>query len=184
MKSAMTAGCYKCVLMTIKLLSFFLLGTSFAYGQAGEHIPKDEPVPVYVMIAPAGADTGLEIRSAMRIKIVHMEEGGLVGYRFKDQALLASCDTEEKADAMAAKLRSWFQEAKVEKLYTKSYVNEGFLYVQRSEGRTDPTFPIYYETGDNPLDARSYRIEKLDWIANHPNAEGLPGTILPKENSK
>ncbi|HYD22184.1 MAG TPA: hypothetical protein VEB40_11965 [Flavipsychrobacter sp.] len=169
--------------MKLKLLSIALLSSCIAYGQEGDN--AEEKKPVYVMLAPAGVDTGLEIRSSMRINVTHLEEGQLVGYRFKDQAFLMSCADEKKADAMLAKLKSRYQAAKLQKLHLDSYINEGFKEVKKGTGREDPSFPVYYETGDNPLDARSYRIEKLDWIANHPMPEdgSLPGTKKPTENN-
>lgn len=170
--------------MKIKLLTAFLLCSTFASAQSSGNkaVSASQNFPVYVMLAPAGADTGLEIRSAMRISVVHMEEGALTGYRFKDQAFLMSCRDEKSADAMMSKLRSRYQDAKVEKLHLKSYINEGFLEVKKNAGRADPTFPIEYETGDARLDSRSYRIEKLEWINSHPAPQdgSLPGTIKNK----
>lgn len=166
--------------MRLKLLSILLLSSCIAYGEGKNN--AEGKGPVYVVITPQGTDTDLEVRSSMRIKVVHMEEGHLTGYRFKDKAFLMTCADQKKADAMIRKLKTWYQLSKVSKLQTSSYINEGFSDVKKGVGREDPTFPIYYETGDNPLDARSYRIEKLDWIANHPMPEDgtLPGQKKPE----
>jgi hypothetical protein len=167
--------------MKLKLLSIALLSSCFAYGQEADN--AEEKKPVYVILTPAGADTGLEIRSSMRINITHLPDAQFVGYRFKDQAFLLSCTDDKGVDATMKKLRGMYQTAKITKLETTSYINEGFKEVKKGTGRTDPSFPVYYETGDNPLDARSYRIEKLDWIANHPVPEAgtLPGMAQPAE---
>jgi hypothetical protein len=165
--------------MKLKLLSIILLSSIAAYGQKGDS--AGNKAPVYVMLAPEGKDTDLEVRSSMRIQVAHMDEGQFVGYRFKDKAFLVAFKSEAKADAAVSKLKSNFRYSKVQKLHLDSYVNAGFNEVKNNGGRKDPSFPVYYETGDNPLDARSYRIEKLDWITNHP-MEGdapLPGTTIP-----
>jgi hypothetical protein len=182
MRTALLKGGKMCVPMKLKLLSVALLTSCIAYGQEGNNAAEKKE-PVYVMLAPAGADTGLEVRSSMRINITHLEEGQFLAYRFADQAFLMRCADDAKADAMMKKLRSRYQTAKLKKLRTDSYINDGFRDVKKGMGRQDPSFPTYYETGDNPLDARSYRIEKLDWIANHPMPEEgtLPGTTTPKE---
>ncbi len=86
-----------------------------------------------------------------------------------------TCPDEARAKVMLSKLQTRFRNAKVEKLKTESYYNIGFTPVQVGSGRADPTFPKYYETGDNPLDSRSYRIEKLQWLSEHP----VPGADEP-----
>jgi hypothetical protein len=167
--------------MKLKLLSIALLSSCIAYGQNGGNAPDKKQV--YVLLAPAGADTGLEVRSSMRINITHLAEGQFVAYRLRDQAFLMSCANDKSAEAMMKKLRDRYQTAKLQKIKTDSYINEGFTEVKKGIGREDPSFPVYYETGDNPLDARAYRIEKLDWIANHPVPENgtLPGMTKPEE---
>lgn len=160
--------------MKLHLLFAFLLLSFTAAAQS------DGGKSVYVLLAPAGADTGLEVRCAMRIRLVHLEEGELVGYRMKDQAFLLKARSEEAASALQTSLHNSFRDAVVKKLYLSSYINEGFREVKKTITRQDPTFPLHYDTGDNLLDSRSYRIEKLDWIANHPAAEegDIPGGVI------
>lgn len=169
--------------MKLKLLGFFLLCSNVLFAQSGSGaaVGAAAKPPVFVMLAPAGSDTGLEIRSSMRINITHIPQCQFIAYRLKDQAFLLSCADDASADAAVKKIKDMYRTAKVQQLKNvTSYINEGFTDVKRGLGRADPTFPIYYETGDNPLDARSYRIEKLDWIANHPMPDDgtLPGNSV------
>jgi hypothetical protein len=159
--------------MKLIIPGLFLLFSSALHAQTSAVAPADDEIhPVYVMLVPAGADTGLEIRSHMRIDITHIPEGRFMGFRYKDKAFLMACNDDKNADILVSKISALYKDAKVQKLgYMRSYINEGFNDIIKNQGYSDPTFPIYYETEDTWLNGRSYQIEKRKWIAEHPDSD-------------
>jgi hypothetical protein len=158
--------------MKLILPGLFLLFSSTVLAQQAFVSANDEIHPVYVMLAPGGVDTGLEIRSQMLIDITHMQEGRFMGYRYKDQAFLIACDDDNKANVIAGKISALYKHAKVQKLgQLRSYVNEGFNDVEKKRMDTDNTFPFFYETEDTWLSNRAYQVQKRKWMTEHPDSE-------------
>lgn len=158
--------------MKLTLPGLFLLLSSAAYAQTSVAPAHDEQGPVYVMLAPAGTDTGLDQRCRMLITITHFAEGRFVGYRYKDQALLIACDDDSKAGIVEQKITALYKDAKVQKLgHLRSYINIGFNDVEQRTIDPDPTFPFLYITEDPWLSNLSYEIEKKKWMAEHPDSE-------------
>lgn len=158
--------------MNLILPGLFLLLSSAAYAQTGTGSAVEEHRPVYVMLAPAGSDTGLDKRCQMLIHITHISEGRFMGYRYKDQAFLLACDDDNAADIVAKKISAVYKDATVKKLgYLKSYINVGFNDVEKVTIDPDATFPSLYNTEDQMLSNLSYEIEKKKWMAEHPDSE-------------
>lgn len=158
--------------MKLTLPGLFLLLSSAAYAQTGVVQANDEQGPVYVMLAPAGSDTGLAKRCEMLITITHFSEGRFMGYRYNDQAFLLACDNDNNAGVVAKKISELYKDANVQQLgHLRSYINEGFNDVEKRLIDYDPTFPFLYITEDPWLSNVSYEIEKKKWMSEHPDSE-------------